>query len=158
MVPADEPAVAALPDLTAWLGRSGRAVTSPAQRCRLAGAPVDPRLRPWDLGDWTGRPLSELDLLGWRADPAFAVHGGESLSALSHRVRGLLADWHSRTGRLVAVTHAPLIKVAVVQALQAPVQAVWDLDVAPGSTTELHRTSTGWRVTAVSCRQAAPTA
>ncbi|MDP9436121.1 MAG: hypothetical protein M3P93_13400 [Actinomycetota bacterium] len=49
------------------------------------------------------------------------------------------------------------IKLAVVQALRAPVQAVWDLDVAPGSTTELHSTPSGWRVTAVSCRQSAPT-
>ncbi len=78
--------------------------------------------------------------------------------ALSDRVRGLLADWQARTGRLAAVTHAPLIKTAVVQALHAPVQAVWDLDVAPGSTTELHSTPSGWRVTAVSCRQAAPKA
>lgn len=158
MVPADEPAVAALPDLTGWLGRSGRVVTSPARRCRLPGAPVDPRLGPWHLGNWTGRPLGELDLLAWRTDPAFAEHGGESLLALSERVRDLLADWQAGTGRLAAVTHGPLIKMAVVQALQAPVQAVWDLDVAPGSTTELHSTPSGWRVTAVSCRQAAPTA
>ena len=157
MVPADEPALAELPDLTGWLGRSGSLVTSPARRCRLAGARVEPRLRPWDLGDWTGRPLSELDLVGWRTDPAFVGHGGESLLALSDRVRDLLADWHARTGRLAAVTHAPLIKMAVVQALHAPVQAVWDLDVAPGSTTELHRTPSGWRVTAVSSRVAAPT-
>jgi broad specificity phosphatase PhoE len=74
---------------------------------------------------------------------------------MSERVRLLLADWHGRTGRLEAVTHAPVIKLAVVQALRAPVQAVWDLDVAPGSTTELHSTPSGWRVTAVSCRQAA---
>ncbi len=59
---------------------------------------------------------------------------------------------------VAAVTHGPLIKLAVVQALQAPVQAVWDLDVLPSSTTELHSTPSGWRVSAVSCRQAAPTA
>ncbi len=52
--------------------------------------------------------------------------------ALSDRVRGLSADWHARTGRLAAATQAPLIKTAVAQALHRP-------------------------VTAVSCRQAAPT-
>jgi broad specificity phosphatase PhoE len=152
VVPADEPALAPLPDLTGWLGRSGCVVTSPAGRCRVADAPVDARLGPWDLGEWTGRPLRDLDLLAWRTDPAFAGHGGESLLAMSERVRLLLADWHRRPGRLAAVTHAPVIKLAVVQALRAPVQAVWDLDVAPGSTTELHSTPSGWRVTAVSCR------
>lgn len=158
VVPADEAATDPPPDLTSWLGRSGSVVTSPARRCRVPGSPVDPRLAPWDLGDWTGRPLSDLDLVSWRSDPAFAGHGGESLLALSERVRALLSDWHGHTGRIAAVTHAPLIKMAVVQALRAPVEAVWDVDVAPGSTTELHSTPSGWRVTGVSCRQvAAPT-
>ena len=44
------------------------------------------------------------------------------------------------------------------QPLHAPEQAVWGLDIALAFTTELHRTPTGWRVTAVLCRQAAPTA
>ncbi len=80
-------AVTALPDLTAWLGRSGRTVTFPPQHCRLAGTPVDPQLRPCNLGEWSGRPLNEIDLLGWRTDPAFG-HGGESLLALSDRSGG----------------------------------------------------------------------
>lgn len=106
VVPADEPAVAPLPDLTGWLGRSGSVVTSPAGRCWVRGCAVDARLGSWDLGEWTGRPLRDVDLLDWRTDPAFAGHGGESLLALSERVRLLLADWHGRSGRLAVVTHA----------------------------------------------------
>lgn len=152
-MPDDEVAAASLPDLTGWLGRAGRVVTSPARRCAQPGVPVEPRLAPWHLGAWTGRPFDELDLAGWRSDPSFDAHGGESLLALHARAGGLLAEWHERTGRLAAVTHAALIKAMVVQALGAPVQAVWDVDVRPASVTELHATDTGWRLTRLSCRQ-----
>ncbi len=150
-MPADEPAVAATPDVAGWLGRMGTAVTSPARRCRIAGVAVEPRLGPWDLGRWSGRPFDELDLNAWRSDPAYDAHGGESLLALRTRVQGLLDDWHDSTGRLAAITHAAVVKAMVVQALRAPLEAVWDVDVAPGSSTELHATPTGWRVVRVNC-------
>lgn len=153
VVPADEPAVGPLPDLSRWLGRSGSVVTSPARRCAVAGAESDPRLGPWDLGEWVGQPFDQLDLAGWRADPGYDVHGGESLLALADRAAALLAGWHDHSGRLVAVTHAALIKALVVQALNAPLVAVWDIDVLPGSVTELHATPQGWRLTRLSCRQ-----
>lgn len=152
-MPADEPAAGPLPDLATWLGRSGTAVTSPARRCVQPGLPVEPRLGPWDLGAWTGRPFDELDLHSWRHDPTFEGHGGESLTALSARVTSLLTEWHGRSGRLAAVTHAAVIKAMVVHALGAPVQAVWDVDVTPASVTELHSTSDGWRLTRLSCCQ-----
>lgn len=154
-MPDDEEAVGALPDLGGWLGRAGRVVTSPARRCRVAGAPVEPALRPWDLGTWTGRPLAELDLAAWRADPAYDAHGGESLLDLGARVSGLLAQWRHLDGRLVAVTHAAVIRWVVVLALRCPADAVWDVDVHPGSTTELHRTATGWRLVHLNLRSAA---
>ena len=150
-MPDDEPAVGPLPDLTAWLGRSGTTVTSPARRCLQPGVPVEQRLRPWDLGSWSGRPFEELDLALWRTDPGFDAHGGESLIALHGRAAGLLASWHQRSGRLAAVTHAAVIKAMVVHALGAPVQAVWDVDVGPATVTELHATPTGWRLTRLSC-------
>jgi broad specificity phosphatase PhoE len=152
-VPDDELAAGTLPDLTGWLGRSGTTVTSPARRCVQPGLPVDPRLGPWDLGAWTGRPFDELDLHDWRRDPTFDAHGGESLTALAARAAGLLGEWHDRTGRLAAVTHAALIKAMVVHALGAPPEAAWDIDVRPASVTELHSTSKGWRLTRLSCRQ-----
>jgi broad specificity phosphatase PhoE len=126
-------------------------VTSPARRCRLPETAVEPRLRAWDLGRWAGRALDEFDLASWRSDPSYAEHGGESLVDLAARTGELLEDWHDRSGRLVAVTHAAVIKAAVVHALRAPIGAVWDLDVAPASLTELHATPTGWRVTRVNC-------
>jgi broad specificity phosphatase PhoE len=87
----------------------------------------------------------------WRGDPAYDAHGGESLLALSTRVQGLLDDWHDSTGRVAAITHAAVVKAITVQALRAPLEAVWDVDVAPGSVTELHATPAGWRVVRVNC-------
>lgn len=151
-MPADEPALGELPDLRRWLGRTGSVVTSPAARCRVAGADVEPALGPWDLGTWSGLPLSELpDLATWRSDPGWSGHGGESLLALRSRVSQLLTRWHGRTGRWAAVTHAAVIRAAVTWTLHAPAEAAWDIDVPPASLTELHTTPTGWRVVRVSC-------
>ncbi len=148
-MPADEDAAGPLDDLTPWLGRSGRLVTSPARRCRQPGGEVEPLLRPWDLGAWVGRPLDELDLTAWRSDPGYEAHGGESLLALLDRVRDLLEKWQDQEGRLVAVTHAAVIKAAVVNVLRAQPTAVWDIDVHPGCGTELHFGPGGWRVVRV---------
>lgn len=119
----------------------------------MAGADVDAALGPWDLGSWAGLSLAALpDLERWRSDPSFAGHGGESLVALQQRVAGWLAGWHDRPGRWVAVTHGAVVAAAVASVLRAPPLAVWDLDVAPGSVTELHTTSDGWRVVRVNAR------
>lgn len=152
-LPADEPAEGALPELSGWLGRVGTVLTSPAARCRVPGATLEPALGPWDLGSWTGRPLEELeDLAVWRADPTWSGHGGESLVALQQRVAALLQRWHADPARRLAVTHAAVVRAAVVHVLGAPPDAAWQLDVAPGSVTELHTSGTGWRVVRLGCR------
>jgi len=151
-VPRDEPATGLLPDLSGWLGRGGTTVTSPAARCRVSGAPVEVLLHPWDLGSWAGLPLADVpDLPAWRTDPSYDGHGGESLLALLDRAHTLLGRWHDDHGRLAAVTHGAVVRAALVVALQAPPQAFWDLDVAPGGVTELHNSGPRWRVTRVNC-------
>lgn len=50
-----------------------------------------------------------------------------------------------------ASAHAVVIKSIVVQALRAPLEAVWDVDVLPGSCTQLHSIPGGWRLTRLSC-------
>ncbi len=154
VVPADEPAGAPLPDLTGWLaGLRGRVPgsTVPGRGCARKA-----RLGPWDLGEWPGRPLRELDELSWRSDPAFTGYGGESLLASSERVRLLLAGWHRGTGRGGAVTHAPVIELAVVQGLRAPCGTSRTSTLHPLDDQAAQHPSV-WRVTAVSCRQATPT-
>jgi len=128
---------------------------SPARRCEAPGAQVDERLRPWDLGTWTGRTFADVDLAAWRTDPSYDGHGGESLLALHERVAGFLADHRDAGGGrqvVVAVTHAAVVKAAVVTVLAAPVTAAWVLDVHPASVTELSLAGPAWRVVRVNAR------
>ncbi len=153
-VPRDEPATAPLHDLTGWLGQRGTVLTSPARRCHVPGATVEPLLRPWDLGRWAGLPLAEvIDAPAWRADPAYDGHGGESLLALLARVRLLLRQWDEVSGRLAAVTHSAVIRAVLVEILHAPPEAFWDIDVMPGAHSELHRRRARWRVTSINVTQ-----
>jgi broad specificity phosphatase PhoE len=143
------------------LDRADVAWTGPAARARQTAealgldATVAPELDECDFGAWRGRTLAELDtedpvaVAAWIEDPAAAPHGGESLLALLDRVGGWL-DAHSGDGaRSVAVTHAGVIRAALVRALDAPVQAFWRFDVAPLSRTVLHAHDGRWTVRAV---------
>ena len=155
-LPLDEVAEQPLPDFARWQGRTGTVLTSPALRCHVPGATIEPQLGPWDLGRWAGLSLADVpDLPAWRTDPAYDGHGGESALALLARVAALLAGLHGREGRIVAVTHAAVIRLAVLHALGAPAEAAWQLDIAPGSLTELHVSGAGWRVARVNDRSSA---
>jgi broad specificity phosphatase PhoE len=67
-------------------------------------------------------------------DPDAAPHGGESLSAFAARV----AEWLDEQARpVVAITHAGVIRAAVVHANRAPLSAFWEIDPAPLSVTAL---------------------
>ena len=143
------------------LHRADVAWTGPAARARQTAealgfeATVAPELDECDFGAWRGRTLAEVDtedpvaVAAWIEDPAAAPHGGESLLALLDRVRGWL-DVHAGDGsRVVAVTHAGVIRAALVAALDAPVQAFWRFDVAPLSRTVLHAHDGRWTVRGV---------
>jgi broad specificity phosphatase PhoE len=143
------------------LERADVAWTSPAARARQTAealgldATAAPELDECDFGAWRGRTLAELDdedpiaVAAWIEDPAAAPHGGESLLALLDRVGGWL-EAHSGDGaRTVAVTHAGVIRAALVRALDAPAQAFWRFDVAPLSRTVLHAHDGRWTVRGV---------
>jgi broad specificity phosphatase PhoE len=138
--------------------RADAAVTSPAIRCRetarLAGfldAEVDPDLAELDFGDWAGRDPHEVgratpaELEGWYADPNTAPPGGETLDALGGRLSRAFESLRQRGGTTAVFTHGGPIKLAVLQALEAPVSSMWRIDVEPCSLTELHaRPDGGW--------------
>lgn len=166
--PVDEPLDARGLDearaLAPRLERSDVAWTGPAARARQTAealgldAAVAPQLDECDFGAWRGRTLAELDtedpvaVAAWIEDPAAAPHGGESLLALLDRVRGWL-DAHAGDGaRVVAVTHAGVIRAALVCALDAPPRAFWRFDVAPLSRTVLHAHDGRWTVRGVNLR------
>jgi broad specificity phosphatase PhoE len=147
--------------LAPQLGRFDAAWTGPALRAGETAealglhATVASELDECDFGSWRGRTLAELHaddpaaVAAWMEDPAAAPHGGESLLELLERVRGWLDARAGDGSRTVAVTHAGVIRAAVVCALEAPPLAFWRLDVAPLSRTVLHAHDGRWTVRGV---------
>jgi broad specificity phosphatase PhoE len=132
----------------------GEVLSSPARRClqtaRAAGLAVDavdPRLAECDFGAWGGKRLADLEPGGWMTDHDARPHGGESLRAFAARVGGWLDEQAALDGVATAITHGGVVKAAVVRALRAPLDAFWQVDVAPLSITELHAHGGRWTVT-----------
>ena len=144
--------------LAAALRHAGTAYSGPELRSMqtaiAAGlkATPDPDLSDLGAGAWTGMDLDEIGehdpakLRAWLQDPDAAPPGGESRTELRARVARFLKRANDERGGVVAITHASVVRTAVLLALDAPPQAFWRVDVAPGSVTELRRRDTGWLV------------
>jgi broad specificity phosphatase PhoE len=163
--PGDEPlherAAAAATRLAGVLRRIDRALTSPALRAKQTAAALsldateDPTLRDCDYGRWTGRRISDVEreepdaVASWLTDAQAAPHGGESFAA----VQGRVADWLDRHGRdgghVVAVTHAAVIRAAIVHAIGAPSSSFWRMDIEPLSLTDLRWNNGLWTLRAM---------
>lgn len=167
--PRDEPledrAIVCAVALGQTLGRIDRALTSPARRARETAerlglaAKVDDDLRDGDSGRWAGLRLDEIAaaepdaVAAWLSDPEAAPHGGESIAAMIQRV----ARWLDRQvaaaappTRLVAVTHAAIVRAAILNVLGAPASAFWRIDIAPLSRTEIVASAGRWTLRAIS--------
>lgn len=160
--PADEPlddrGQRAAANLPASLPPRFECLSSPALRCRMTAAAaglspqIDLALAGCDFGSWAGRSLADVQAgdpeaaAAWMADPDARGHGGESLRAFVTRVSGWLDEQARCEGRAVAITHGGVIKAAVVHALGAPIEAFWQVDVAPLAVTELHARGGRWTV------------
>jgi broad specificity phosphatase PhoE len=142
--------------LSPALRRWDRAVTSPALGARQTAdalslhASVHPALRDCDYGHWHGRRLADIqadhpaEVAAWLLDLDAAPHGGESLLALMRRVSDWLADRLRDDGHTVAVTHAAVIRAAVIGVLDAPPQSFWRIDVEPLSRVDLRSDKRRW--------------
>jgi len=144
--------------LAGALRRPDRAWTSPAARAAqtaqalgLAATP-DAALRDCDYGHWAGCRLDALEaaepeaVARWLSDPAAAPHGGESIVDLVRRI-GAWLDVRSREpGHTIAVTHAAIIRAALVHALQAGPRSFWRIDIAPLARVTLSGGAGLWRV------------
>ncbi|PRY04893.1 histidine phosphatase family protein [Paraburkholderia sp. BL25I1N1] len=121
-------------------------------------ASVDAGLADLNYGTWQGRRLADLaaeapqDVAAWTRDPDAAPHGGESFSQLVKRVGEWLealldgetdrASSHLRD--VIAVTHAPVLRAAIVYALGASPAVFPRIEIAPLSIIELRHSSRGW--------------
>jgi broad specificity phosphatase PhoE len=159
--PADDPLDArGIADAMAWRERmppvkEAVAFSSPAACARDTAqslglkALVAPGLADMDYGQWRGRRLAEVaedaphELATWSRDPSAASHGGESFVQVLARVSGWL-DSLNETASVVAVTHAPVIRAALIHALNAPPASFSRIEIAPLSVIELRRSARGW--------------
>jgi broad specificity phosphatase PhoE len=148
--PLDTAGRAAAAELAPGLPTSADAFSSPAQRCRetalaLGLTPIiEPRLAECDFGTWAGRTLAEIHAEdpaathAWMVDPTAAPHHGESLLDLHTRVGSWLSQLSAnRDAVVIAVTHGGVVRSAVTHAINEPPLAMWRIEVAPLSITEL---------------------
>ena len=131
-------------------------VTSPTLRTRQTaeiiarGLDVDVRVdegwRECAFGEWDGLTFAEVserypaELAAWLGAPGSAPPGGEALEAMERRVSlardRTLARYPGQT--VVVVTHSMPIRAMVRSALEAPEQALFRMQPAPASITEIN--------------------
>jgi probable phosphomutase (TIGR03848 family) len=154
-------------DRIALLGdRVAALYTSQLERARETAAPiakalgkravVDKGLLECDFGKWTGRKLDQLRKLPeWNqvqnAPSQFRFPDGESLREMQARVLGSVARYRvEHDGKIVvAVSHADVIKSALVDALGMHLDLYQRIVVAPASASVVRYGPTGAMVLAV---------
>lgn len=157
----DDHARRVLPGLAHNLHRADRCFTSPGLRARQTAealnlkAEIEPALHECDYGRWAGRSLAEVQaqepeaLAQWLQAPDAAPHGGESLQDLLARVAQWLDAQNGEPGVTVVVTHASVIRAALLHALEAGPRSFWRIDVAPLSLARLNGDGKRWTLASI---------
>ena len=142
--------------LAGSLGRVDRVWTSPARRARETAdalrltATIDDRLRETDFGAWTGMRFGQilarhpLALYRWIKNPGSNPHGGETIPEVMARVASWIGERGKDPGHTVAVTHASVIRAAIVYVIEAQLPSFWRIDVVPLSKTDLRTNGRRW--------------
>jgi broad specificity phosphatase PhoE len=126
--------------VAAGLPRPDRVIASPLQRAVATAeafgltVEIDERWIELDYGELEGCPVTDVPAetwARWRADVSFAPAGGESLAALSDRVRTACAELAPAVTDevVVVVSHVSPIKAALAWALDVPVDIAWRMFV-----------------------------
>ena len=116
---------------------------------------MEPSLRDCDFGRWSGQSLQDLqarepaDVADWLENPNTAPHGGESFADVTTRVAGWMDAMLTRSGSVLAVTHALVIRAAIAHALGAGPQAFRQIDVGPLTRVRLSGGSGRWTFAAL---------
>jgi broad specificity phosphatase PhoE len=154
--PIDDVGRAKAERLAGTVRRMDRCLTSPALRARETAAAlgftatVDERLRDCDFGRWSGRKFTQvlvrepIKLAAWMSNPSSAPHGGESIEQLVERVTAWMREPGRDKVHTVAITHASVIRAAIVYAIGAQLQSFWRIDVVPLSLTDLRTNGRRW--------------
>lgn len=139
------------------LPRVDLVLASPARAARETAVALgvearqDSRLADLDTGRWQGRRLAQVladepdAVATWTGDPASAPHGGESIVALVARV-GAFLDATAGGPRVLAISHAAVVRAAIVHALGAPPATFWSIDAAPLALAQFSHDGRRWRL------------
>ena len=142
-------AVGALEVLRGRVRSYVRVLTSPARASRETAAAlgfdaeVEMALSDWDYGRWRGlasKDVAEREpeaFAVWLGDSGAAPHGGELVTALMERTRAWLTQSLAREGATLAITHASVVRAAIVNALGAGPSSFARIDIAPLSLVRL---------------------
>lgn len=142
-----------------WLGpiadRIDAVVASPVRRTRESAeiiatalgreVELEPGFAEMEFGAWDGLTFAEVaerhpeELTAWLGSVDHAPAGGESFRAVQERVlAGLARLLESHAGRtVVVVSHVTPIKTLVATAVDAPLEAVFRMELSPASVTVL---------------------
>lgn len=124
---------------TSPLERARETASAIAEACRLPCSPCE-ALNELDFGDWTGAAFGSLE-----GDPAWSrwnqaraescPPGGESMRQAQARVLVGIRRFHSRhpDGTVIAVSHADIIKAALMWCLGLSLDAHQRFDIDPAS-------------------------
>ena len=103
----------------------------------------EPGIAEMEFGAWDGMSFTEVhekhpdEISSWLGDLESAPHGGESFRAVEKRVLEgrdrMMAAYAGQTA--VVVSHVTPIKTLVADALGAPLEAVYRMELAPASVT-----------------------
>ena len=120
-------------------------------------ATSDPLLRECDYGHWTGHSLADIqkqhpeDLAAWINDPASSPHGGESIADLIGRVAGFIEAHRHEAGHSVIITHAGIIRAAIIHVIEASPASFSRIDIAPLTRTVFSAHDGTWRLACAGC-------
>ena len=154
-------AARALQGLRGRLRPNAHVLTAPARAARETAqalgfdAEAEPALRDCDYGRWRGlasKDLAEREpeaFAAWLSDTTAAPHGGESIAALIERTGAWLTQSLAREGATLAITHAAVVRAAIVNVLVAGPSAFWRIDVAPLSLARLSGHAGRWNLVAL---------
>ncbi|RZS89146.1 broad specificity phosphatase PhoE [Phyllobacterium myrsinacearum] len=145
------------------LRHAHRVLTSPALRARQTAdalgleSVVDAALAEIDYGQWAGQAFTAVhdaqpdDVADWMHNPVSAPHGGESIHDFLVRIADWMRSHLNDGGHTIVVTHASVVRAAVLSALQAPDSAFWRIDVEPLSCIEMSSDGVRWMLRAAAC-------
>lgn len=158
--PIDEPlearAVTKAARMAGMLDRIDRLWTGPSLRaCQTAyalaaDAIIREELRDQDSGEWTGLSVAAFQetqpeiLAALAADPHAAPAGGESFADVNRRISPLMDELIALRGHTVAVTHAAIVRAAIVHVLGAPLSVFSSIDVEPLSMADFRSDGQRW--------------